>query len=817
MEDNELEELSRNVDAFSKAKLMYAARKVDPSDLNFLLEDLRIAIRDSGDIQVSIDALKNGMALRNVDFDEIITSDMLEKLNKRIDNEEFYKSDFFKTIVNGYYERIDESQKKAFVRNLGDWSDLDLQILIAIGDEKKYEEIDSNFQKALLGKDLIDEPNIKMKFLMNIYLERPYDYFISSYIGELKEKEDFNGFNLTNEEIESVIAKIESAKDSDNSSYKFHSIDAEFNGIALYSVISKDLRISYLKNKPQHIGNMIDSLEMNEIAELFESIDDSAYKARLLLSSRSNLSDILPNMKYIDDYYIESQVVLAKHKDNIQSTERALEKIKRYSDIRDKLLSLPMEERADYLINARYQISENDLQDIDSIPREYNEIRKSMLKYIELPEDRKKVIGSMWSMVETSIQPYRDMVEKMIKEYFEDNGGLTPEKEENMEIVFKSMEVHYTNYENNATTGMCSYPNKTITIANSRRGKTLETLLDLTHEYSHAFSKTDWTRTTYDMCNAVEEGMADVLAEQVLNHYLGKHGSIEVGGTVISSDCMPVKSTSCYYFANGWTKSMLYPLEQEEKDVEAIKEYLFGSKKKFLDLTMGEEFSQRFETNHLNEPQNFGMTYRELYDAHPNEFMDIDKNSLYYQKNFILPAFIIQAKTEGRDPVHITDLGKMNFNEHYINIAYFNSRKLYEISPEEYVEFIDLYKRAKCPEYTFIEGLGEYAQMKFKELDEKEVLEHAEEISQIVATLTPVLEDSDISISEEMEKVMELVNSVSPREQEAQAASMSITANILLNNAEENKIRFGEVSALNYALEKDMEERNHDNNIGGER
>ena len=201
-----------------------------------------------------------------------------------------------------------------------------------------------------------------------------------------------------------------------------------------------------------------------------------------------------------------------------------------------------------------------------------------------------------------------------------------------MDIIFNSYDVLYKNYNEKETYGRCEFLNKDISLAWYRKGDVQNSIIDLLHEMGHSLANSDFLICGERMDDVIEEGMADTFAELVANHYFQKHKEVKIGGTVFAPE-LPLISTSSYYNENGWVKTLLYPLEKDNKDKDAIKEYFLGDKKEFASICMGEEFCQNCPQNYLGLPRDLYITEEGIIQHTGASYLDLDEDSLYMIKN----------------------------------------------------------------------------------------------------------------------------------------------------------------------------------------
>ena len=419
---------------------------------------------------------------------------------------------------------------------------------------------------------------------------------------------------------------------------------SEAQKLSMLFFTSKTGVLEFLKTKPEKIvyrdfdfrlGPLINHLSFGQIDELFEEVDDENYIARLLLSANvRDVSELLRDFNRIDDYN-KTQIVCAKHVEHTQDIDTADSKIKNYGEIKRKLLNLPKEERVDFLAS----LEETDTKAYEGIGsyRDNNEIKKSLLKYIENSADREKVIASLKRKVAPELENYVETAEKMIEDFFCSHGELSHEKKERMQIALKSIDFDLESYSKDSTCGTMYSIYNFVSISRDNMHNPSKTLFYVLHEMSHILSLSNFRQDLYHPGDAFEEGMADTFSQVVSLEYLSKHGEIELGGEKITEDSINgiLKNTG-YEIENGWTRSILYVLQKQGKDFSAISEFLLGKKSNFFEMAFGKEAMKDFETNHNGDPLEVGFTHDEFYELFEPFLQDIDSNNLYYDMNFLL-------------------------------------------------------------------------------------------------------------------------------------------------------------------------------------
>lgn len=381
----------------------------------------------------------------------------------------------------------------------------------------------------------------------------------------------------------------------------------------------------------------------------------------------------------------------------------------KYQEIKEQIEQIEDEnEKVDFIINL-----------------EDNDLKLEFLKQINAKENRDKVIKSLSKEVDPRIEEQVKLVQKMIEEFFEDKMGekLTEEQREKLKIAFAKTSVNFDNLEESVN-GRAYHLYDSVSISTRHLNNPSKTILFLLHEYGHILSYQNFKKDNYTPNHDVEEGMQDLFSELVTNYYIEKHGRIDLNGRRIRMD-YPCKSYSSYDNENSWTRTMLYPLEKQGKDIDAITEYLLGDKNKFLEMTLGKENAET-KPSDLFGNRYINTSWKELYEQMPEGFENQDiTSSIYGRRNDFLPIFILQKTLEETGVDFFSLEGGRKYNCDFIADKYFAGRKLYEISKEEMVEFRNLYIKQK---EQVVFAYDRFLNKMINELTEEEILQYSTEI-----------------------------------------------------------------------------------------
>ena len=477
----------------------------------------------------------------------------------------------------------------------------------------------------------------------------------------------------------------------------------------LYKYINEDGKAS---------DSIIDAISKSkDFSVLFNSmvaIKSDFNRAKILLKS-----SYVEALFFIEDKYYRSQII-KQSLENSPDKTKLLDEMNKYNVYLEEIKSFKDEKsKAEYISKI-----------------EDKNMKLSLLSQVQGKENRDIIINSFEGKIDPNIKSLNELAQTMIREFFEDTLGdkFTDDKKEKLEIILNMSEVEYGVLEQNVN-GIAEHFYKHITISNRHQDSLNRNLGFLIHEYEHLLSVSEYFHTKEMPVHSIEEGMADLFSDLVINHYLDKHQNIELDGKSLRID-KPYTTHSGYDMENAWVRTMVAGLESSGKDLEAVSEYVLGDKLKFTEMVLGKEVA------HTKEIANFGMpnitTNRtEIYCSPELDFSSIDKDSIYYKRNCILPLFEIQNKLGNKeDVVGILKKGKC-FYANYIADTYFNGKKFYEVPTNELEEFINLLHAQVAPNQhpSAIINILEYKNNAIDKLTEEEVKDNSFEILEGIAIL----------------------------------------------------------------------------------
>ena len=322
-------------------------------------------------------------------------------------------------------------------------------------------------------------------------------------------------------------------------------------------------------------------------------------------------------------------------------------------------------------------------------------------------------------MIDKELQEIVLLAQKIIKDYL---WYVDDEKKELIDIIFKRTPVMYGDIESNAR-AVHDKEDRKIIINQIYKYNYERVLSFLIHEYAHMFMERNYEFENELLPHWIGEGVADTFSDLVINNYFKNHTE-KISEQVLNFE-LPYVSYSAYIFENSFVRTLLYPLEKNGTDKEAIEEILLGSPKKFIEMITSKEFSEQIEYNTVGVPKSVDISIDYMYLNKQEDYEDIDKKSIYYLKNAILPMFKINEKISAEDPStrpHELAKDDLLYNSIFIEQTYFKNKKLYQINPNELEEFLEIYEKSKMPQLKFfaVDSYVKYMDNQFMYLLENE-------------------------------------------------------------------------------------------------
>ena len=284
----------------------------------------------------------------------------------------------------------------------------------------------------------------------------------------------------------------------------------------LVSYIPQEQLIEYINNKGQESDKILNFLVnrntyrwnsnlLESQANIMESLNSDLDRAKLLLYG----GDIV-FLPYVEDLYYRNQIVKSKSEYDFKIDD-LLSEIEVYDEHKKNISEIKDEKsKAEYISLI-----------------EDNDMKQALLETLTEKDNRKIVIDSLERDVDPEIASLDELARTMITEFLEDRLGknYTDEMKERISIVFNRTNVYLRKLESNVN-GNANYIFKSIIISSKHKYNTNRNIGFLIHEYAHIFSNLLYCYTGDSPEFTIEEGMADLFADLVINHYLDKHKNI---------------------------------------------------------------------------------------------------------------------------------------------------------------------------------------------------------------------------------------------------------------------------------------------------
>ena len=561
--------------------------------------------------------------------------ELMENLDRAYrEHREVYSEGLFYEKIREIYEQFDKESKGYFLQLLQCTPDFFRSSTITYDDERyanrfaifdelnepeKYKKCHINMMAGVLYFDLTNDESAKLNLLAEIYNKRPEDKFWMNYLKKMHDEK--KQIQMSSEEVLQIIEK--------------HQIDsAQFRNQMLACLNDDALTEYFLKNYDSN-SDLFPYLSIEQAQTILPQIEREEDKAYLLLHTNMSTDTLARFTDFIEDDFVCRVLMNSKTDDTLDDLKNGyityddlMDQVIEYLDIKQSVLEKPEEERADYIIS---ELSAFDIY------------KPSLLKYVD-NKDRMRVIQSMNVVVQDEeLKAYEQLTRDMIGEYFKDNCQLTLEEKERLELALKEFSLDFTTYYKDSINGECKSTSRTITLAEKNRGNIPQLLVDLVHERIHSLSLYDFPRMAY-LCDSVfEEGMADTLAEKIVNAYFQKHPTVMINDEEFTPS-YTLTSQSGYLNENGWLKTMLYPLEHSGQDAEAMKEYVLGDKRKFFDMCVYPGFSEACEKDARGNLKNINVTEDELIEHHMEAYARLNYGSSYMVRNNRIVSLSKRAK-----------------------------------------------------------------------------------------------------------------------------------------------------------------------------
>lgn len=295
-----------------------------------------------------------------------------------------------------------------------------------------------------------------------------------------------------------------------------------------------------------------------------------------------------------------------------------------------------------------------------------NDAKLEFLKNFTDKEARDKIISSLEHKISPDLFRIVYLAQRMIKEFFKDVYTEVPiEKLEVVDIIFNRTNVIINKIDNDQDI-IIDLKERTITISEKVRhgqGKLLGYVL---LGYAHSFINRDNTEENED--KVLEDGNSDIFVDLVVNNYIKKHPYENLGFHIDKNFSVESKNLE----EDSIIRTRMYVLEKLKIDRKMLLEYIFGDKEKY----------KKNIFNGGNKEDEFNL--REFYEKNKFALKDIDRNNIYYNKNLILPLYILQQKMQEED---ILD---REYTSSEIIKKYFKELKINKIDADKFDEILSV-------------------------------------------------------------------------------------------------------------------------------
>ena len=254
-----------------------------------------------------------------------------------------------------------------------------------------------------------------------------------------------------------------------------------------------------------------------------------------------------------------------------------------------------------------------------------NEAKLEFLKEFKDKESRDKIINSLEHKVSPDLFRIVYLAQRMIREFIKDVYINVPDsKLEAIEITFNRTNIIINKLPENYNMEVDSKTN-TITIQEKRSHNQSKLLGYVLHGYAHSFSNMNLEA---EKDTILEEGNADIFTDLVVNNYIEKHPFENIGFHIKKDYTLE----TAYTESDSIIRSRMYVLEKLKIDKKMLLEFLLGDKNKYL------------KNIYNGGPKYSEFNLNEFYEKNKFALQDIDRKSIYYRKNAILPLFILQKE-----------------------------------------------------------------------------------------------------------------------------------------------------------------------------
>ena len=231
-------------------------------------------------------------------------------------------------------------------------------------------------------------------------------------------------------------------------------------------------------------------------------------------------------------------------------------------------------------------------------------------------------------------------VQDIMSQFFCDVCKIDNKKKKELNKVFNGVYVGYS--KGLLTLGEANYTGQYILINKKIMNDKKEVISCLVHEYTHMLVNRQFKKKPV-VPNFFAEGVADAVAELVINWYFSKHPSVVVGDKVISYD-LPYCIDSKYVEEDSYVKTMLCVLADKGKLKSSLSELVLGDLHVFFQNLLGKEAAKNSIVVNKKDIENINVDCFDFYYDNIDKFKDLDIDNVFALRNRTLLLFKLCAK-----------------------------------------------------------------------------------------------------------------------------------------------------------------------------
>ncbi len=407
------------------------------------------------------------------------------------------------------------------------------------------------------------------------------------------------------------------------------------------------------KKTQQIFRNFLGFLEKDTFKNL--SLDDFQRTELIVRCKNVRYDDLLKCGLQIQDKYLKTLINRLEPRFEMPN-ELAIEYLYEYKQFKQQYDSLTTDiERKDFLMNIQRN-SQIKLNELDEKEKHFylahiNTMTKYFLDEMENHELKESVINHMPNLVSEELKDINNLCHEMIISFLSSHFELSPKDKENIQMVLTRtcILVGHDDFSKESVKGDHNCLFNVARIRDSEINNIPKVILYLLHEYIHAFSRRDHPIAEKSLSSDLEEGMADVVSEMIFNQYMAKNRDIHIGETEYHyNESDYVEAPSSYSEENNVSRSILYGLEGQGKDYEAIFALMLGEKEHLNKMAFGDRHVGEYIYK-SDLAKAMGTMIQERAK------MSINGNPAYTKRNTWIPGIIAGKFIDTDDDEEIDD------------------------------------------------------------------------------------------------------------------------------------------------------------------